>query len=143
MRERAAKLGPRAPKSPQLFEATIRSFGLDVRPDIARVLDAGAAALLPANAFGGCVRVTTREAPRFALGYSLERRDGVQVLAKVDPAGPAYAAGLREGITYIRRLSGVRDNPAEAWTLRVSEGGHERDMSYPPIGQGSETLQQL
>jgi predicted metalloprotease with PDZ domain len=143
MRDRAAALGSKAPKAPQLFEATIRGFGLDVGPDIERVLKGGAVALLPEDAFGGCTRVTTREAPRFELGYSLESSNGVRVLAKVDPAGPAYAAGLRDGMTYIRRVSGTPGNPAETWTLRVSQEGRERDVTYSPVGHGTVTLQQL
>ncbi len=143
MRDRASALGPKAPKAPQLFEAAIRRFGLDVGPDVERVMQSGAAALLPEDAFGGCLTVTTRETPRFEPGYKLETRDGARVLAKVDPAGPAYAAGLRDGMTYVRRVAGVPGNPTETWTVRISQGGREREVSYAPAGDGTQTLQQL
>ncbi len=143
MRDRAAKLGKKGPKAPQLFEATIHRFGLDVRPDVERVLKGGAATLLPEDAFGGCIKVITRDTPRFAVGYKVEPRDEARVLVKVDPASPAYAAGLREGMIYIRRVSGTPGDPTKTWTVRVSEDGHERELSYLPTGDGTQTLQQL
>ncbi len=143
MRDRAAKPGSKTTKAPQLFEETIRGFGLEVRPDIERVPLGGAAVLLPEDAFGGCIKVTTREAPRFETGYSLETRDGARVLAKVDPAGPAYAAGLREGMIIIRRLSGMPGNSTQAWTVQVGDGGREHQVTYLPAGGGTQTLQQL
>lgn len=143
MRDRAARLGSKSPKAPELFEATIRGFGLDVRPDLERLVEKGGAAMLPKDAFGGCITVTTREAPRFEVGYEVETRGGVRMLSKVDPAGPAYAAGLRDGMVYVRRVSGGPGNSAEPWKLRVSENGQEREVSYLPAGKGTETLQQL
>lgn len=143
MRDRAAKLGAKSPKAPQLFEATARSFGLDVRPDVARLIDKGGAALLPKDAFGGCVTVTTRQAPRFELGYRLETKDGVRVIIKVEPGSAAYAAGLRPGMAILRREAGTLGDSTTPYRLRVSEAGVETTISFLPVGKGTETLQQL
>jgi predicted metalloprotease with PDZ domain len=143
MRDRAAKLGPKSPKAPELFEATMRGFGLDARPDVEHFVKTGAAAMLPKDAFGGCITVTTRQAPRFETGYQVETKDGVRVLTKVDPEGPAYAAGLRDRMTYVRRVAGGPGNSAEPWKIRISENGQEREVSYLPAGKGMVTLQQL
>lgn len=51
-----------------LFPGTAKSFGLDVAADIARHVDAGAALLLPADAFGPCAKVTTSTRRAFERG---------------------------------------------------------------------------
>jgi predicted metalloprotease with PDZ domain len=142
MRDRAAALGHASPKAPQLFIETARGFGLDVSGDVARIVEAGAPAALPADAFGGCVTVTAGPAPVFELGYEVETRRGVKVLSKVDPQGPAYAAGLREGMT-VHRVSGYPGDPAKPWKVWVGDGDTEWPMSFLPAGKGAVIRQQL
>jgi predicted metalloprotease with PDZ domain len=143
MRDRAAKLGPKSPKAPELFEATIRGFGLDVRPDVERFVQKGAAPMLPKDAFGGCITVATRQAPRFETGYQVEAKEGVRVLTRVDPEGPAYTAGLRNGMTFVRRVAGGPGDSSEPWKIRISENGQEREVSFLPAGKQMVALQQL
>jgi predicted metalloprotease with PDZ domain len=142
MRVRSAALGARGPKSPDLFVETIRTFGLDVRGDVAKFVETGAPAMLPADAFGGCLTVSTRLAPVFERGYEVETKDGVRLLAKVASHGPAYAAGLRDGMI-VRGISGYPGDPTRPWRVSVSEGGQERAVSFLPAGKGSLIQQQL
>jgi predicted metalloprotease with PDZ domain len=142
MRDRAAALGARTPKSPQLFITTARSFGLDVRPDLARFVEKGGVPVLPADAFGGCVTVAARETLRYERGYGVETKDGVRLLTKVDPASAAYAAGLREGMA-LRRVSGDFDDLSKPFKVTVAENGRERVISYVPAARATVTAQQL
>ncbi|THD81859.1 MAG: M61 family peptidase [Phenylobacterium sp.] len=143
MRDRAAKLGAKSPKAPQLFEETARDFGLEVGPDVERIVETGAAIALPQDAFGGCITVATRPAPVFERGYEIKTRaDGSHALTKVAPDGPAYAAGLRDGMT-VRRISGWTGNVEKPWEVWVLDETVERRVSYLPIGKGTMTQQQL
>jgi predicted metalloprotease with PDZ domain len=142
MRARAAALGPRAPKAPELFAQTIRDFGLDVRGDVARIVDQGGAAVLPADAFGGCLRVATGKAQRFELGYTVEKKTGGRFIAKVDRETAAYAAGLRSGMK-LAGESGYPGDPARPWKVWVIEDDQQRLVSYLPAADGTQMQQQL
>lgn len=143
MRDHAAKLGDKSPEAPQLFIATARRFGLDVRPEIDRIIEKGAPAMLPPEAFGGCVTVTTRQVPVFQRGYEVQTTNGVRVLTKVEPGTAAYAAGLRDGMTYVRRDAGQEGDSSTPYQVRIKDGGVERVVSFLPAGEAMETLQQL
>lgn len=143
MRVRAMKLGPRSPKSPQLFIETVRSFGLDVGDDVARIVEAGAPVLLPADAFGGCLTVTTRQVASFESGYEAADRNGQRLITKVKPESAAYAAGLREGMVYVRREAGQVGDSEHPYRIRVGSGETERVIEFLPAGKGVMTLQQL
>jgi predicted metalloprotease with PDZ domain len=142
MRDRAAKLGPASPKAPQLFIETVRSFGLDVRRDVERSIERGAAPALPQDVFGGCLTVATGPAPVFERGYETEVKRGVSLVTKVDRQGPAYAAGVREGMI-LRRASGYPGDPAKPWKIWVSDGDLEWPITFLPAGKGTVIQQQL
>ncbi|WP_331589927.1 M61 family peptidase [Phenylobacterium sp.] len=144
MRERAQRLGPRAPKAPQLFVETALRFGLDPRPEIAAVIDRGGPALLPANAFPG-FEVRTLTVPAFDIGfdYDATRAAPDQAVRGVRPDSAAYAAGLRDGMTYLRRQAGKFGDSRETYTIRVRDQGAERSISFKPEGKATLTLQEL
>ncbi len=143
MRVRAIKLGPRSPKSPQLFIDTVQGFGIDVRDDVARIVEMGGPVLLPADAFGGCLTVTTKQVASFESGYEAGDRNGQRVFTKVKPSSAAYSAGLREGMIYVRRESGQPGDSEQPFRLRVKDGEVERLIEFLPAGEGTVTLQRV
>jgi predicted metalloprotease with PDZ domain len=143
MRDSAASRRRNAPSAVALFVQTAARFGLDVRGDVDRAVERGQAILLPPDTFGGCLVVSTQEVPRFDSGYAVATRDGKLVIVKAPPDGPAYAAGIREGMAYVHRDAGEPGDPLTPYKVRINEGETERVVTYLPQGEGMETLQQV
>ena len=83
---------------------------------------------------GDCYRASHGEFPTFDLGLDFGKSRAAKVISGVDPSGPAYKAGLRDG------------QPVMAWdidrgdmerlaivTVRVE--GQDQKMSFQPIGK--------
>jgi predicted metalloprotease with PDZ domain len=116
--------------------------GGDLAADMTRYVDNGQRVLLPADMFGDCATVETLDAPVFARGFhTAATHDGV--IQNVDPNGPAFAAGLRNGMRIIRREAGRPGDPNAPLTYRVDDHGVERVISYLPVGRSHATLQQI
>jgi predicted metalloprotease with PDZ domain len=143
MRAQVAKRGARGPKAPDLFVAVARRYGLDVRDDLARVMDRGETAQLPPDAFGPCLPIHEVRLPSYDSGFEVSDADNKRTITGVKPGSPAYAAGLRDGMLFVRREAGVRGDSRVAYRLRVLDGGAERVISFQPVGQGMETLQEI
>ena len=61
----------------------------------------------------------------------------------LDPASPAYAAGLRDGMKLLARVAGTPDDARIDYAMRVSDRGAERVIRFRPVGSGSLTVQEL
>jgi predicted metalloprotease with PDZ domain len=127
--------------APDRFVAISRRFGLDVRPDIASVIERGEPALLPANAFGDCLSVETATVPIFDYGFDTGALGTDRVIRGVKPDHPAYAAGLRDGMVLVKRESPGAPDSRTPLTLRVKVDGAERTVTYSPAGKTTITLQ--
>lgn len=116
--------------------------GGDLSADMARYVESGQRVLLPADMFGDCASVETLDAPVFERGFqTAAMRDGV--VRGVDPNGPAFAAGLRNGMRIIRREAGRTGDPTAPLTYRVDDHGLERTISYLPVGRTHATEQRI
>jgi predicted metalloprotease with PDZ domain len=127
-----------------IFPEAASAAGLDVSAELASNIEAGAPIVLPADLFAPCGHITTRDVSRFHRGFDIEATQANNnVIAGVDPALPAYAAGVRNGMTLIRRDGGeIGDSEREiAYVMR--DGETERSFRYMPRGHGSFTLQEL
>jgi predicted metalloprotease with PDZ domain len=141
---RARALADDPAKAPEMFPVVLESMGLDVRADIAAHAEAGARVLLPENVFAPCGRVVTRDAPAFHRGFDIEATQAHNgVISGVDPASPAYTAGLRDGMVLRRRAAGLIGDAEQELSYVVLDGQTERTISYFPRGQGVYTLQRL
>jgi predicted metalloprotease with PDZ domain len=129
----------------QLFPQAMReAVGLDVSPEIRRYVTDGRPVILPADAFGGCIRVRTLDIPAFDRGFDATKSAETGLIAGVDPAGPAYAAGLRDGFRRIGREGGRDgDSRVEIGYRVVDASGAERLIRYRPEGKARITLQEL
>ncbi|MEZ4338776.1 MAG: hypothetical protein R3B82_19330 [Sandaracinaceae bacterium] len=78
---------------------------------------------LPADAFGPCLRPRTTTHRRFALGFTAPPMGAETIeVTGVDPSGPAYRAGLRDGMV-IRDLRYVPGDAETDVELEVVETG--------------------
>lgn len=126
------------------FSASAQSFGLDPAADIAAYIDQGAALLLPEDVVAPCGRIVTREAPIFHRGFDIAATQANNnVIAGVDSSLPAYAAGMRDGMTLVRRDGGEIGNAELEIGYVVRDGDTERTFRYMPRGHGTFALQYL
>lgn len=135
--------------SPELAVALFRKIlrdetGIDIDPDLERYARRGEPLLLRADLLADCARVVTERRKAFTRGYdsdSTRRADGV--IAGVDREGPAYAAGLRDGMKLIRREAGKIGDASVELAYRVADGGVERVISYMPEGKAEFEVQRV
>lgn len=131
-------------KAAELFQAVMGSFGHDIGADIAAHVDAGARVVLPEDAFAACGRVVTETVPVFDRGFDVEALQASEgVFSGVDPQSNAYAAGLRDGMVFVRRDAGEIGNSQAPITYVVREGETERTITYLPAGRESYARQRL
>lgn len=125
-----------------LASAAAQSF--DLRADIDSFIERGAPILLPEDAFAPCGRIETRDVPNFHRGFDIEATTANNnVIAGVIPGGPAFVAGIRDGMVLVRREAGEIGNAELEIAYVVRDGETERTLRYLPRGEGSFTLQRL
>jgi predicted metalloprotease with PDZ domain len=128
-----------------LFRATLlEKTGIDAADAIQRYARAGEPIVLPATLLGACGTVVAETRRAFDRGYDAEAtRVAKGVIAGVDPVGPAYAAGMRDGQRLVRREGGTIGDASVQMSYRVSDGGAEKVITYLPVGRSEHQVQRL
>lgn len=127
-----------------IFPEAASAAGLDPSAELASNIEAGAPIALPADLLAPCGRIGTREVPNFHRGFDIEATQANNnIIAGVDRTLPAYAAGVRDGMTLIRREAGEIGDSEQEIAYVMRDGETERTFRYMPRGRGSFTLQQL
>lgn len=128
-----------------LFRKTLREeTGIDIDSDLQRYARRGEPLLLPAGLFGDCARLVAERRREFDRGYdaaATRRADGI--IAGVAPDGPAYAAGMRDGMRLVRREAGKIGDSTVEMAYRVSDGTAERVIRFLPEGKAEFEVQRL
>jgi predicted metalloprotease with PDZ domain len=118
--------------------------GLDAAPEIEAHARDGAAILLPEDLYGDCAVIATERRREFQRGYdSQATRLAGGVITGVDPEGPAFAAGMRDGMRLIRFESGKIGDARVPVTFRVDDGTGEKLITYLPEGKGEFEVQRM
>lgn len=140
-RTRAAKAMPDLTTA---FIAEMGRAGLDIESDIDRYLKKGEPIVLPETAFGDCARLITADLPVFERGWNSDATAKAgNILVGVDPSSKAYAAGLRDGMKFLRRLAGEPGNSAVDYVLEMQDGANKRSFTFRPAGRSSLRTQQI
>ena len=128
-----------------LFRAALLDqTGIDATEVIERYARAGEAIVLPESLLGACGTVVTETRRVFDRGFDAQAtRVADQVIAGVDPAGPAYAAGMRNGQRLVRREAGTIGDATVPISYRIADGGEEKVITYLPVGKTEHQVQQL
>ncbi|WP_375404134.1 hypothetical protein [uncultured Sphingomonas sp.] len=144
MRDRWAA-APAKAKPPILDNllAVLDARGFDVRPLLAKHIDAGADILLPSDLLGRCASISTTTIPTFDPGFDRDASAKTGAFAGVDPSGPAYAAGLRDGMSRVARVSGQEGDSRVPLRYRIRDASGERVIGWLPAGKGRLTLQEV
>jgi predicted metalloprotease with PDZ domain len=98
---------------------------------------------LPPAALAPCGRFEWTEQPVYASGYTVEERSDGRYFATVAEDSPAWAAGLRPGMRYLRRVSFRPGDSTVPIVMRVADGAGERELSWRPEGRTIVRFQQL
>lgn len=127
-----------------IFPIVMRAHGYDANDDIARFVERGEMVRLPENVFPACGKVVTESLPAFSRGFDAEATAKANhVIAGVDPDGPAYAAGLRNGMTLVKRVSPPVNDARLPISYEVSDNGVTRTITWLPAGKERFDVQQL
>lgn len=118
-----------------------RAHGLDAGR-LAAVLAGEPIALAP-DLFQACGTVAQVEQPAFATGYKVALRDGMPVFDTVEEGSPAWAAGLRPGMRYVRRISARPGDSTVPVVLVVGDEAGERELRWLPQGKDKVRFQRL
>lgn len=138
-----------AEKSNELAVALFRKTlldetGIDLDADVERYARRGEALLLPADLFGECAVLVTERRKEFHRGYDSEAtRKAGGIIEGVVPDGPAYAAGLRDGMRLVRREGGKIGDSTVELAYRVADVAGERVIAYLPEGKGEYEVQRV
>jgi len=128
-----------------LFRRVLREqTGIDLDADLELYARRGEPLLLPADLFGECGRLVTERRRDFHRGYDADatRRAG-GVITGVVPDGPAYAAGLRDGMRLVRRESGKIGDSTVELAYRVADAVGEKLIRYLPEGKTEAEVQRF
>jgi predicted metalloprotease with PDZ domain len=128
-----------------LFPAILKqAAGIDASADIRRYAYEGETVRLPDNAFGDCAKVVTERRAEFTRGFDSAATMGAGgVISGVDPDGPAFRAGIRNGMRLIRRESGTIEDSTVEIAYRVADASGERIIRYMPAGAREFELQRV
>ena len=144
MKAEASAASGRPPRATMRLAEHMRRAGLDVHADIERHIVNGEAILWPADLLGPGAQVTTSEVAVFERGFDpVKTAENGNRVTSLDPAGPAYRAGLREGMTILRREAGTTGDSRVPIRYRVKDGESERLIEFRPEGRERLTLQEL
>jgi predicted metalloprotease with PDZ domain len=118
--------------------------GIDAEPLIDLYARRGAPLRLPEGVIGGCVRLVDERRAGFDRGYDAEAtRLAGGIIAGVDPAGPAFAAGMRDGMRLVTRETGAIGDSRLEIAYRVADEAGERVLRYLPAGKELFDVQRL
>lgn len=124
--------------SEQSFLDLARSFGVDAEGDLERFIMRGEAITPDADALGSAYELSRIERPSFDIGFSLEDTQRSRRISAVRQDGPAFAAGLRDGMEFIGVENAYRFS--NAWkddrplVVRVKVENGERTFQFYPHG---------
>jgi predicted metalloprotease with PDZ domain len=127
-----------------LLPGAMQSLGVDPSADLDAHVERGALILLPEAIFAPCGRVETRTAPAFHRGFDIAATQANNsIIAGVVRDGPAYAAGMRDGMLLVRRDGGEIGDAEREIGYVVREGQTERTLRYMPQGRDQITRQRF
>ncbi|MEA3053721.1 MAG: hypothetical protein QOG72_2624 [Sphingomonadales bacterium] len=130
----------------RLVDAARRLARVDLQPDLDRYVTRGEPLLLPPDLFGGCASVKTITLPNIELGFAQPKRG--EAVRGLPEDGPAYAAGLRDGMVFLGAKLGLTPGVAGSagsaeMEFRVRDGDRERTIRFEPATGAPTTAQTI
>lgn len=98
---------------------------------------------LAADALAPCGTLEWAEQAIYASGYTVEDRPGGRFFRTVEQGSPAWQAGLRPEMRYVRRVSFRPGDSTVPIVMRVGDAQGERELSWRPEGRTMVRFQRL
>ncbi|MGL4573808.1 MAG: hypothetical protein ACRCV9_03365 [Burkholderiaceae bacterium] len=139
---RQARLSPYAP---DLFKQAMREVaGIDISNDLAEYIERGVPVPLSADTFAPCGTLNTVERAVFHRGFDIESTvANNNTVTGVVADGPAYQAGLRDGMKLIGRKGGKIGDSTQEIGYEVKDGDAVRLLKWMPQGKERERVRQF
>jgi len=118
-----------------------RYLSANSRTELARVIQPDSPISLAPSALGPCVHGSLDQVPAFDLGFDLGASTAAGAIAGVEPAGPAFQAGLRNGQRLSGRLSIYNNEPEKAAIVTIRSGDARKTIEYYPHGKPISVMQ--
>lgn len=112
-----------------------RYLSPSTRTELAHVIESGSPVSLAENGLGPCVSGTVEEAPTFDLGFDLSASRAAGKVIDVEPDGPAFQAGLRDGQQLSGRLSVYNNQPEKTAIVTIQTRDGRKPIEYYPRGK--------
>lgn len=126
-----------------LFRAGLTARGVRADALIAHHIDRGEPIMLAADGFAPCGKLEQRSVPVWTPGFAASAlRSDMRTIDGVDKGGPAWKAGLRDGMRALGWSIYTNDAGKEI-EISVDDGGKRRDIKYLPVGDRQVHYQEL
>jgi predicted metalloprotease with PDZ domain len=120
------------------FELVERNYGIDAKADFERYILRGEPISIDSDALGSSYNLRETAVPAFDEGFLLNESRQTKKISGVKAGGPAYRAGLRDGMEFV----GVENynrfanawNPSAPLVVLVKEQNKKRRISFYPHG---------
>ena len=113
-------------------------FNLNFKSDIEQYIDQGLPIKLPDNSLG-IYQLKPKNIALFYPGFDVIKSASEKIIQGVDTSGPAFQAGLRNGMEYVSRRNSNRWSnnwsDKDPYTVKVVVDGTEKKISFHPIGE--------
>ncbi|HEX2640126.1 MAG TPA: hypothetical protein VHL50_06125, partial [Pyrinomonadaceae bacterium] len=83
------------------FDFASKKYGIDARGELRRHITDGEPIVPEASALGSGYKLSWTELPAFDIGFSPDETNRTKRLTSVREDGPAYRAGLRDGMEFV------------------------------------------
>jgi predicted metalloprotease with PDZ domain len=139
-----ARRDPDAPAVDLLRRAMRRVARIDIGPDLAAYVDQGQAVDISSDVYEPCGTLEWVQRAPFHRGFDIQAtiEDGDIVRGTIVD-GPAWVAGLRDGMKLIGRRGGEIGDPDQEIAYEIEDGGERRVLRWMPRGQGRERFRRL
>ncbi|WP_260580717.1 hypothetical protein [Sphingopyxis sp. PET50] len=126
-----------------LFRAGLTAKGVGAGPLIARHIDQGVPIVLAPDSFAPCGTLEARSTPAWTPGFAVSAlRGDMRVIGGVEEGGPAWKAGLRDGMKALGWSIYANDMTKEI-EITIDDGGKPREVKYLPVGDRQVHYQEL
>jgi predicted metalloprotease with PDZ domain len=145
--QRLAKIdeGKEDRSAPILIREAMKNVaGIDITNDIERFVDAGEPVTIDEQHFTPCGSFALQERRKFHRGFDIEAtlKNDYAITGTI-VNGPAYNAGLRDGMKLVGRRGGQLGDSRKEIGYEVIDQGEKKTFRYMPEGDGVESLREL
>jgi predicted metalloprotease with PDZ domain len=127
-----------------LLRAKAKAAGLPLDDAIAAYINAGKAISFAPQFMAECGQFETRQRRGFHRGFDVQATiANNDIIRGVIVDGPAWKAGLRDGMKLIRRSAGEIGNSEMEIAYDIEDAGVAKTLRWMPEGEGKQTVRRL